>query len=281
MRGAPRYVRVFLSSPSDVVAERNAAREVLARLAREPLVRGRFILDAVSWDDPDAPVPMLAGTTPQGSVYATLPTVSECDLTIVILWARMGTPQQQSRADGTRYLSGTELEYEEALAAGKPVLVYRRTGPPPGVTQDRDKAEEQQQRVARFFERFEEADGTAVGGYTTYETVDDFRTRLHKDLQSFIATLALPEPEGAGTWPGRVRQWRRSRLGLLWLVGATVTLVSSVAVQSFADAMATAPGEPPLLAYVLKYVLLSLAVAAPLLLLGLTWVWLGGRRLAR
>ena len=36
------------------------------------------------------------------------------------------TPLTETKADGTPYLSGTEWEFENALAANKPVFVYRR-----------------------------------------------------------------------------------------------------------------------------------------------------------
>jgi hypothetical protein len=38
-----------------------------------------------------------------------------------------GTPLAGTRADGSPYLSGTEWEFENALAAQKPVFVYRRS----------------------------------------------------------------------------------------------------------------------------------------------------------
>ena len=62
---------------------------------------------------------------------------SETDVVISILWSRLGTrlPAQFTRADGSRYESGTEYEFEEAMEGfrrnGKPdLLVYRRTAPP-------------------------------------------------------------------------------------------------------------------------------------------------------
>jgi hypothetical protein len=51
---------VFLSSPGDVPEERTAAREVIARLNKDYFLRDRVALEAVSWDDPDAPASMPA-----------------------------------------------------------------------------------------------------------------------------------------------------------------------------------------------------------------------------
>lgn len=86
-----RPLRIFLSSPGDVAEERTLAREVLQRLQRSPLLKGKVDIDVVSWDDPDAPAPMFATLTPQEAVNRGLPKPSECDLTVVILgraWAR-------------------------------------------------------------------------------------------------------------------------------------------------------------------------------------------------
>jgi hypothetical protein len=121
-----RTVRIFLSSPGDVAAERAQAHELLLGLARGPFVRGRVHIDVVSWDDPHGGATMDARFTPQEAVNRGLPTPAQCDLTVVLLWGRMGTPLTETKADGTPYLSGTEWEFENALAANKPVFVYRR-----------------------------------------------------------------------------------------------------------------------------------------------------------
>ena len=88
---------------------------MLLGLARGPFVRGRVHIDVVSWDDPHAPAQMDARLTPQQAVDRSLPTPAECDLTVVLLWGRMGTPLTEKKADGTPYLSGTEWEFENAL----------------------------------------------------------------------------------------------------------------------------------------------------------------------
>jgi hypothetical protein len=158
---APRLFRIFLSSPGDVSEERQLARKVIKEeLPVDPFLRGRVALDVVSWDDPGAPVPMLAHLTPQEAVDRGLPKPSECDFVVVILWGRFGSPLEDSRRkpDGERYLSGTEWEYEDAVSA-KPapeILIYRRTEK---VFLDADDPEldakrEQRERVKKFFAQF-------------------------------------------------------------------------------------------------------------------------------
>jgi hypothetical protein len=53
--------------------------------------------------------------TPQEAVNRSLSKPSQCDVVVVILWGRMGTPLPESykKPNGTLYLSGTEWECED------------------------------------------------------------------------------------------------------------------------------------------------------------------------
>jgi hypothetical protein len=161
MAASPLHLKVFLSSPADVADERNLARDLISNdLPRRAFLRGKVIFDPVSWDDPVARVPMFATVTPQESVNRGMPKPSACDVVVVVLWGRIGTPLPDDirKTDGTPYLSGTEWEYEDAANADpKPeVLVYRRT-PSPSLHPDTPEfAEqlEQYRRVEQFFARF-------------------------------------------------------------------------------------------------------------------------------
>lgn len=285
---APRHVRIFLASPGDVLEERQAARELLHRLEREPLVRRDFTLETVSWDDPDAPAPMLATLTPQQAVARALPRPSQCDLTILILWGRMGTPLDERKPDGTPYASGSEWEFEDARRAGRPILVYRRTTalPPPA---DEETAR-QREEVGRFFARFTGPGGVLTGGYATYDTVDAFTTRLRKDIESLLPTLApvasdevarldvLPPDAGRlRRLEARVRRWSAGRFLLALTGGALVTIAAIAAVVSFSVAMETR--DPPLLAHLVRALLGGLAVGVSIALLVMSWWWFGRRRL--
>ena len=112
------HLRFFLSSPGDVADERIFAQQVIEQeLPKDPLLRGEITCEAIRWDDPAAPVSMPASLTPQEAVNQGLPKPSECDVVIVILWSRLGTPLPPGivRPDGSPYLSGTEWEYEDAV----------------------------------------------------------------------------------------------------------------------------------------------------------------------
>ncbi len=70
----------------------------------------------VAWDKVVAGTPMLANMTPQEAINQGLTKPSECDVVIVMFWARMGTPLPNSYAkpDGSHFQSGTEYEYLDA-----------------------------------------------------------------------------------------------------------------------------------------------------------------------
>jgi hypothetical protein len=188
------HLRFFLSSPGDVADERTFAQLVIEKeLPKDPLLRGQITCEAMRWDDPNAPVTMPATLTPQEAVNRGLAKPSACDAVIVILWSRLGTPLPDSyrKADDTPYLSGTEWEYEDALAA-KPqpqILLYRRkTRPDLGDPTEAtfDQKVEQFRRVQKFFDGFRNADGSLKGGFAEYETPQEFRDRLRLDLRAFI-----------------------------------------------------------------------------------------------
>jgi hypothetical protein len=124
--------RVFLSSPGDVPEERKAARAVIEKLRADPAYKDDLDLDVVAWDDPSSATPLSGTLPPQEAVNRYNPPPSACELTLVILWARMGTPlaAHTRKPDGTTYASGTEWELEDARQAGKEVFVYHRNERP-------------------------------------------------------------------------------------------------------------------------------------------------------
>lgn len=196
----PLQLRIFLSSPGDVQNEREIALHLFEQLQYDPELRGKVTIEAVAWDKPGADTPLLASMTPQEAINRGLPQPSECDLVVVIFWARMGTPlpQDYTQPDGSRYLSGTQWEYfdalNESLKDGTPlVAVYRRTEEPIISLKDPQRADkiEQWERVETFFAAFTNPDGSIKQGFNTYSTPDDFRvkfeTHLKKIVKDFLA----------------------------------------------------------------------------------------------
>ena len=122
-----RKLQFFISSPGDVCEERALASRVIERLQSEYM--GRVALETG-----------VVGARAAGRHRH----VPAADRQAVrdgrrhlhsVVAPRHALPAQFLRADGSRYESGTEYEFEEAMEGfrsnGKPdLLVYRRTAPP-------------------------------------------------------------------------------------------------------------------------------------------------------
>jgi formylglycine-generating enzyme required for sulfatase activity len=263
-----RHVRVFLSSPGDVPDERRIVRTACETLGKDPSFRDHLTIEVVSWDDPVAPAPMLANAPPQDSVERNRPTPAECDLTVVILWSRLGTPlQRRMRADGSPYASGTEYEFENARDNGRPVLLYRRSGKPQLDIDDpeRDAKLQQWQAVNGFFARFKAEDGSLAGLATAYESSEALKPRIESDLRHELeqitkavreepraAAAARPAarkprrrvaPSGPPPVPPVYREWLRARLGTIELLGLRLKQGTSVRLGNVYVPLTTAAGE--------------------------------------
>jgi formylglycine-generating enzyme required for sulfatase activity len=205
----PLHLRVFLASPGDVSEERGLARQVLEQIPYDPLLRGQLTIETVAWDQPGGGTPMLATMTPQAAIAAGLPRPAQCDIVVVIVWSRMGTPlpaDPYRKPDGSTYVSGTEWEYLDALAAaercGRPqILVYRRTGKCLLDPDDADFDDRlgQRRRVEAFFATFRNPDGSIRGGVNEYAAPAAFGRDLGLHLRSLIAGLLRRRPQPAAS----------------------------------------------------------------------------------
>ena len=193
--------------------ERSIAFEVIDKLPYDPGLEGKVSLRLVAWDQPGAQATMLASIPPQEAVNLGLPKPSECDIVIVILWSRMGTPlpyPEYQKADGTQYLSGTEWEFVDAILAaeetGRPyVVVYRRTENPTISLDDPefDEKREQRQRVRDFFDSFRDPKtGALTRGINDYQSPDEFRERLRYSLEELILRRLKEPPPGSSPEDG-------------------------------------------------------------------------------
>ena len=99
--GALKTIRVFVSSPGDVEAERVKAREIFDRLQTE--FSSVLQISPYFWEHE----PMFAHMGFQSQIEPP----SQFDLFVCLLWARLGTrlPSNFRKPDGSPYASGTEL----------------------------------------------------------------------------------------------------------------------------------------------------------------------------
>jgi len=181
-------LRLFISSPGDVFEERAIANRVIERLQSEYI--GKVVLEAVLWEHE----PLVATSTFQHQIVKP----SESDVVIAILWSRLGTrlPKEFVRADGSRYESGTEFEFEEAIEGfrknGKPdLLVYRKTAPPSVRLDDEKELLDrlsQKKKLDEFIDKWfhDRAEGTLIAAFHAFEAASDFETLLENHLHRLI-----------------------------------------------------------------------------------------------
>ena len=118
-------VRIFISSPADVMPERLIAERVIQRLGRE--FAYHFTLEAVSWNR--EPLRASAGFQEQ------IVRPRETDIVLVVVWSRLGMPLDVAKFPGPLSggeVTGTEWEFEDALASARErrlpdLLLYRKT----------------------------------------------------------------------------------------------------------------------------------------------------------
>lgn len=187
-------IRIFISSPGDVFEERTLAQRVIERVQSE--FAGRAVLEPIFWEHE----PLLATATFQTQI--TRP--AEADVMVAILWSRLGTrlPRDFTRADGSRYESGTEFEFEDAVQGfretGRPqMLVYRKTAKA-SVQLDDERALmeriEQKKKLDGFIARWfhDSEDGSLKAAFHPFESPSEFEQALERHLRK-IVLKALPE----------------------------------------------------------------------------------------
>ena len=188
MPSALPKLRIFVSSPGDVGAERAVAVAVTERLQLE--FRGQVELEAYLWERS-----VLRATD---TFQAQIIDIREADLALFILWSRIGTPlprEQFARADGSQYMSGTEYEFERALLGheetGRPeLLCYLKTAEIRFSLRDRDERARRNAEldgVGAFVDRwFKNPDGTFKSAFYSFEKTALFEELVEIHLRDWV-----------------------------------------------------------------------------------------------
>ena len=189
-RNAARQIKVFISSPGDVIPERQIAKMVLGRLNDE--FSGRALLVPILWEEE----PLLVTETFQAQIHPP----READIYLGVLWSRIGSPLPPDicREDGTAYESGTVFEFEDALgghqATGKPeMLLYLKSGFPEVSLEDRAAVLSRLEQIDLLNEYRERMlmgkDGTYAAAFHMFETLDQFETMLDIHLRKLVQSI--------------------------------------------------------------------------------------------
>ncbi|MBL8157082.1 MAG: ATP-binding protein, partial [Anaerolineae bacterium] len=199
-------LRLFLSSPGDVNAERGKVRAMVEEINHDPMYKDKLEVEVIAWDDPHSDVVMPVTLTPQQAIDLGLPRPSICDICLTVLWGRMGTPldvdAHGTKPDGNPYWSGTEWEFLDAVKGAKEngtglpvVYLYRRLDDPPEPTprpgQTRASAYKeygiQLERVEAFFASLRDPESGAMRGYYhEYSGLDAFSELIRKHLRTLV-----------------------------------------------------------------------------------------------
>ncbi len=188
-------VRVFISSPGDVIPERVMAKKVITLLNEE--FAGKVFMIPILWEEE----PLVASDTFQAQIEQP----SKADIYVGILWSRIGSelPESVLREDGTRYESGTVFEFEEALRGfeddGKPdILIYRKTAIPTTPLDNRKAVLEridQMEKLDTYIEgQFRYPDGSYKSAFHNFETIDQFETMLRTHLGKLLVQIIDKQP---------------------------------------------------------------------------------------
>lgn len=178
--------RVFLSSPTDVEAERDAVKRAVDRInADHP---GRPAFELIRWED--------AYYTADSTFQHQIPRSSECDLVVCVFWKRLGSdlPESFRRPDGT-LPTGTEFEFEEALRAATKdpekvpdILVYRNMTEVTFSEANLEIERAQRDRFLAFWNRwFRNEQGHFVAGFQHYRALVDFERLIDLHLRQWLA----------------------------------------------------------------------------------------------
>lgn len=189
-RNAARQIKVFISSPGDVIPERQTVKMVLGQLNDE--FAGRVLLVPILWEEE----PLLVTETFQAQIHPP----HEADIYLGVLWSRIGSPLPPSitREDGTHYESGTVFEFEDALSGhqstGKPeMLLYLKTGFPEVSLEDREAVIGRLQQMDLLNEYRERMlmgkDGTYAAAFHMFESLEQFEAMLTIHLRKLTQTI--------------------------------------------------------------------------------------------
>ena len=201
-----KTLQVFISSPGDVYEERTLANRVIDRIQSEFI--GRVVLEPVLWEHE----PLVATSTFQHQIVKP----SDTDIVIAILWSRLGTrlPKEFTRPDGSRYESGTEYEFEEAIEGfyknGKPDLLVYRKITPPSVRLDDEKELmerlEQKKKLDDFVDKWfhDKTEGTLKAAFHSFDAASDFEAllehHLHKLVERHLPKTVSATSEARAVW---------------------------------------------------------------------------------
>jgi WD40 repeat protein len=218
-----KTIRVFVSSPGDVRAERTIADRLIRMTAEElgipvSVQYSNLLRDEQFPESPNSSVETESSElilcpyfweyqrfSPELGYQDQMPNPAQFDLVTCILWSRLGTklhPRFQM-PDGSEPRSGTDYEIAWALAQRKktpgiPALhVYRNRSQPNPPVDSPERLEEflrQWKGLNAFFESWlKDSEGKFVGAFNNYYNLEEFERLFREHFRDFLSTQVSSE----------------------------------------------------------------------------------------
>lgn len=157
-----QVLKVMIASPSDVIEERKAVREIPHTWNDVNSAFRNLVLLPLGWETNTTPT---MGAHPQEIINKQL--LEEADILVGIFWTRLGTST-------TAYKSGTVEEIKKHTDAGKTAKLYFSTSPVRP-----DSVDPEQYQALREFK----SECQGGGLLETFTDLADFRAKFERQLQ--------------------------------------------------------------------------------------------------
>ena len=188
-----KTIKIFISSPGDVVHERQIAKRVIKNLEHEFSSAG-VTLEALLWED----MPLQATSSFQEGINQIVDT-KLVDIAVFILWSRLGSPLKDFlKPDGSVYKSGTEYEFDMMYKANQQsgsipsILAYIKNTPISIVLSQSGNVDfeelEQHKDAQRFIQEkfYDPHTKTVYGAYHQFDAPTSFEQKLTEHLRRLI-----------------------------------------------------------------------------------------------
>src|ERR1700761_2112351 len=211
-----KIIRVFVSSPGDVKAERSIADRLIRATAEEfgipvsvqysNLLREEGFSHSLDADPRDNEL-LLCPYFWEYQRFSSdlgyqdqIPNTAQFDLVICILWSRLGTKLHPRfrMPDGSEPRSGTEFELgwakeQHKKTPGVPALqVYRnrsRPNPPVDAPEKLEEFLKQWKGLEQFLAAWsKDIEGTFVGAFNSYRSLEEFERLFREHFRDFLLT---------------------------------------------------------------------------------------------
>ena len=176
-------ITIFIASPSDVTTERNIVEEVSDTLEAE---YNNISIKPVRWEN----YPQSYQKDAQSNINHYLQP-SQCDIVIVIFWHRFGTYLPKNYVGPITKdcpVTGTQWEFEEALASGKPAIHFYLKKADLELLKDKE-LQKQYFLLQNFLQKIGLYHGNAHHGFHEFTIPTEFKQRLYNHLKLEIERI--------------------------------------------------------------------------------------------